>query len=423
MPHLVQLDHDGAALGLGLLGVHFGEALDPGLHRGRRHAEQLGGAVHRQPAQVQQHRLDLDPQRHATGRRVGEVQPAGLAPVALLAAHEPVLDVLPAPAPLAPQRHPLTPSAVPLPTHMGDLCGLETLQSRSPACTATTRPAPRSARSTASTRPRRAWCCTARSCASAAATASTPARSAPHSTRRPPTSAAAARWTSAPSAPAARSRTTRRLSTSITAPTASPRASSPCAPRCARPGRSWPAMATCWPTSTASARSGAASARGRGAGPRPTTTRTPATRWRPARSASARAREEEQAMRFPTLRRARFPLVLLALVAVLLVGLPPARAQLDQIAGPPPPAAQDQVQIYRDEPGTIAGRTEFPDKKLAVFVQPAGREWRTFRVVALRIIAGVLIVGTALALLAFYAWRGTIRIGHGRAGTTVPRFN
>lgn len=128
-------------------------------------------------------------------------------------------------------------------------------------------------------------------------------------------------------------------------------------------------------------------------------------------------------MRFPTLRRARFPLVLLALVAVLLVGLPPASAQLDQIAGPHSPAAKDQVQIYRDEPGTVAGRTEFPDKKLAVFVQPAGREWRTFRVVALRIIAGVLIVGTALALLAFYAWRGTIRIGHGRAGTTVPRFN
>src|SRR3954447_21178218 len=128
MPHLVELDHDGAALGLRFLGVDFGEALDPGLHAGRRHAEQLGGAVHRQPAQVQQHRLELDPQRHATGRRVGEVQPAGLAPVALLAAHEPVLDVLLAPAPLAPQRHPLTPSAVPLPTHMGDLCGLETLE-------------------------------------------------------------------------------------------------------------------------------------------------------------------------------------------------------------------------------------------------------------------------------------------------------
>ena len=94
-------------------------------------------------------------------------------------------------------------------------------------------------------------------------------------------------------------------------------------------------------------------------------------------------------MRFSSFRRARFPLVLLALVAVLLVGLPPASAQLDQIPGPHSPAAKDQVQIYRDEPGTIAGRTEFPDPKLAVFVQPEGREWRTFRVVALRVIAGI----------------------------------
>src|SRR4051794_16262607 len=128
MPHLVEFDHDGAALGLGFLGVDFGEALDPGLHARRRHARQLGGAVHRQPAQVEEHRRDLDPERHAARRRVGEVQPAGPAAVALLAAHEPVLDVLPAPAPLAPQRHPFTPSATPPPMDMGDLCGVETLK-------------------------------------------------------------------------------------------------------------------------------------------------------------------------------------------------------------------------------------------------------------------------------------------------------
>src|SRR3954453_21193538 len=127
MPHLVQLDHDGAALRLGLLGVDFGEALDPGLHAGRRHAQELGGAVHRQPAQVEQHRLHLDPQRHAARRGVGEVQPARLAAVALLAAHEPVLDVLLVPAPLAPQAHPLTPCAVSPSAHIGNLCGPETL--------------------------------------------------------------------------------------------------------------------------------------------------------------------------------------------------------------------------------------------------------------------------------------------------------
>src|SRR3954454_18713059 len=127
MPHLVQLDHDGAALGLGFLGVHFGEALDPGLHTGRRDPEQLGGAVHRQPAQVQQHRLHLDPERHPARRGVGEVQPARLAAVALLAPHEAVLDVALSPTTLAPQRHPFTPSATPSPMNMGNLCGVETL--------------------------------------------------------------------------------------------------------------------------------------------------------------------------------------------------------------------------------------------------------------------------------------------------------
>src|SRR5215212_8384351 len=106
MPHLVQLDDQGAALGLRLPGVGFREPLDPGLDGGRRHAEQLGGPVHRDAAQVEQHRLHLHPQRHPPRRRVGEVQAAGLAAVALLAAHEAVLDLLLAPATLAPQRHP-----------------------------------------------------------------------------------------------------------------------------------------------------------------------------------------------------------------------------------------------------------------------------------------------------------------------------
>src|SRR5689334_7220630 len=115
------------ALRLGFLCVSFGELLDPGHHAGRRHPEQLGGAVHRQPAQVQQHRRDLDPQRHAARRGVGEVQPAGLAAVALQPLHEPVLDVLLSPATLAPQPHRPAPPAVPLPTDIGHLRCLKTL--------------------------------------------------------------------------------------------------------------------------------------------------------------------------------------------------------------------------------------------------------------------------------------------------------
>jgi transposase len=128
VPHLVEFDHDSTAFRLGFLGVHFREALDPGLHARRRHAQQLGGAVHRQPADVEQHGRHLHPQRHAARRRVGEVQPAGLAAVALLAAHEPVLDVLLAPATFAPQPHSLTPCTVPPSAHIGNLCCPETIE-------------------------------------------------------------------------------------------------------------------------------------------------------------------------------------------------------------------------------------------------------------------------------------------------------
>src|SRR5690242_7109610 len=128
MPHLVQLDHHGATFGLGLLGVELGELLDPGHHAGGRHPQELGGPVHRQPAQVEEHGGDLDPERHAARRGVGEVEPARLAAVALLAPHQAVPDVLPAPAPLAPQPHRPAPPAVPPPTDIGNLRRPKTLQ-------------------------------------------------------------------------------------------------------------------------------------------------------------------------------------------------------------------------------------------------------------------------------------------------------
>src|SRR5687767_10772543 len=112
MPHLVELDHHGPTFRLRLLRVGLGEALDPVLHAADRHADQPGGAAHRQAADVEQHCRDLDRQRHAARRRVGEARPARLAAVALLAAHEAVLDLLLAAATLARQTHrptPLTP--------------------------------------------------------------------------------------------------------------------------------------------------------------------------------------------------------------------------------------------------------------------------------------------------------------------------
>ena len=66
----------------------------------------------------------------------------------------------------------------------------------------------------------------------------------PKGGQRPAPSACAARWTSARSAPVAPSPTAQPRSSASTAATGWPRASSPCAPRCARPRRCSPAMET-----------------------------------------------------------------------------------------------------------------------------------------------------------------------------------
>ena len=106
----------------------------------------------------------------------------------------------------------------------------------------------------------------------------------------------------------------------------------------------------------------------------------------------------------------------------LLVSMP-AAAQLTQVPGPGSPLSKEDVPIYRPEQDKLIGRVSIPDGKLAVLVQPEGREWRAFRIFIFRSIAGVLVVGTALSLAAFYFFKGRIPIERGRSGFTVPRFN
>ncbi len=100
-----------------------------------------------------------------------------------------------------------------------------------------------------------------------------------------------------------------------------------------------------------------------------------------------------------------------------------AEHQLYKAPGAASPTSKEQVNIYRTEDGPITGRVSIPDPKLAVLVQPAGRDWREFRTLILRIVGGVFIVGTVLALAAFLLFKGRVRIRGGRSGRTVPRFN
>jgi len=109
-------------------------------------------------------------------------------------------------------------------------------------------------------------------------------------------------------------------------------------------------------------------------------------------------------------------------LAVLLLAAPAVQAQLYQTPGPNSPTSKDQVQLYQTPDDQITGRVSIPDEKLAVLVQPEGREWREFRTSTLKIIAGAVILGMMALLAIFYLIRGTVRIQGGRSGRTVPRF-
>lgn len=114
----------------------------------------------------------------------------------------------------------------------------------------------------------------------------------------------------------------------------------------------------------------------------------------------------------------------LALLVTLLVAAPLASAQqhVERSPGPNSPTTKEAVPLYLPEPDQLSGRVSIPDEKLGVLVQPEGREWREFRTVTLRIIAGVLILGIIAGLVVFYFMKGTIRIHAGRSGHTIPRF-
>ena len=71
----------------------------------------------------------------------------------------------------------------------------------------------------------------------------------------------------------------------------------------------------------------------------------------------------------------------------------------------------------------IQGRVSIPDQRSSVLMQPAGREWREFRNVALRWIGGVAILGMLAVLVIFYLTRGMVRLESGRSGRTIVRFN
>ncbi|MBR0841015.1 formate dehydrogenase subunit gamma [Bradyrhizobium liaoningense] len=88
-----------------------------------------------------------------------------------------------------------------------------------------------------------------------------------------------------------------------------------------------------------------------------------------------------------------------------------------------PTASSVNERQLLQEMDRIQGRVTIPDQRSSVLMQPAGREWREFRNVALRWIGAVAILGMLAVLVIFYLTRGMVRLESGRSGRTIVRFN
>lgn len=115
--------------------------------------------------------------------------------------------------------------------------------------------------------------------------------------------------------------------------------------------------------------------------------------------------------------------MLIAALAIACVAsfAPPAIAQQPQFVDPSASAVQESQLLQRLQ--QIQGRVSIPDAKSGVLIQPEGRDWTYFHSTTLRWIGGIAILGMLVILVAFYLWRGMVRIESGRSGRKIVRFN
>jgi formate dehydrogenase subunit gamma len=110
----------------------------------------------------------------------------------------------------------------------------------------------------------------------------------------------------------------------------------------------------------------------------------------------------------------------LALASILIFA---AAATTPAVAQNDPAAAAVKEQQLLGQLKTIQGRGTIPDTRSYVIEHPAGRDWQHFRMVTLEWIGGVAILGMLVVLVAFYLWRGMVKIQAGRSGRSIVRFN
>src|SRR6478736_10253323 len=96
-----------------------------------------------------------------------------------------------------------------------------------------------------------------------------------------------------------------------------------------------------------------------------------------------------------TLLAHRIVLATFALLIAVLLAFPAAaqQAQRNPDGSVNPTASAVNEQKLLQTLGQIDGRVSIPAQRAGVLIQPAGREWRDFHEVTLRIIGAVAIIG------------------------------
>jgi formate dehydrogenase subunit gamma len=121
--------------------------------------------------------------------------------------------------------------------------------------------------------------------------------------------------------------------------------------------------------------------------------------------------------------RVRFIAGAMAIALIVAVASPVSAQQRNPDNSVNPTASsvsEDQLFKQLDR---ISGRCTIPDQKACTIEQPAGRDWRHFHQVTLRWIGGIAILGVLALLVAFYLFRGMVRMEFGRSGRVLVRFS
>lgn len=109
------------------------------------------------------------------------------------------------------------------------------------------------------------------------------------------------------------------------------------------------------------------------------------------------------------------------LAAALALGLAFAIAAPQAAMAQQTPA--DEAALLQQLKGApVTGRVSIPDAKSGVLIQPQGRDWRQISQGAVKSAGGWLLAITVIALAAFMAIRGRIKVEHGMSGRTIERF-